>query len=135
MLRYMYFWRNIQHHFDAVMTSPLNGSYVSGPDSNLENLTPSHPTSSSALISPQRFPSRNSQTIRMLSTRILARVAARSAARPQQSRLALQSRRFASESSKATESTFIKEREAVKQHAAESSGPSHPTDSDHWIFC
>lgn len=58
----------------------------------------------------------------MLSTQTLARATARVIARPQQSRIALQARRFASETSKATESTFVKEREAVKHHAAESSG-------------
>ncbi|KAH8149230.1 uncharacterized protein LAJ45_06769 [Morchella importuna] len=57
----------------------------------------------------------------MLSTQTLARATARVIARPQQSRIALQARRFASETSKATESTFVKEREAVKHHAAESS--------------
>ncbi|KAL0632503.1 Cytochrome c oxidase subunit 13, mitochondrial [Maublancomyces gigas] len=57
----------------------------------------------------------------MLSTRTLARATARTVTRPQQSRFTFQSRRFASGTSKASESTFVKEREAVKKHAAESS--------------
>lgn len=63
----------------------------------------------------------------MLSTRTLARATVRIATKPQQqSRLTFQSRRFASEASKAAESAFVKEREAVKHHAAESSGSLFP---------
>lgn len=58
----------------------------------------------------------------MLSTRTLARATARIVTKPQQqSRLTFQSRRFASEA-EIKGSAFIKEREAVKHHAAESSG-------------
>ena len=57
----------------------------------------------------------------MLSARILAR-AART-----QPRILQQARRLATKSvPKRAESTFVKEREAVRQHAAESSGITSP---------
>lgn len=57
----------------------------------------------------------------MLSARILAR------ATRTQPRILQQARRLATESApKRAESTFVKEREAVRQHAAESSGTASP---------
>ncbi|KAL7275451.1 Cytochrome c oxidase subunit 13, mitochondrial [Rhizina undulata] len=58
----------------------------------------------------------------MLSTRILARAAIRTAARPQSLILAAARRRVSTQLGNPAEAdAFIKEREAVKQHAAESS--------------
>lgn len=87
------------------------------------------------IVNPSTFSVQNStNTIIMLSTRTLARATARIITRPQQSRLTFQSR-FVSGTSKGTDSAFFKEREAVKKHAAESSGSSFPSSSSRWIIC